>query len=158
MKIGEAVKHLQWRYGKFKNIKVSKKDIEAMNTMIDFVNDQTNENIHNNQVGYKLWLNEYLEKIKYYRATVFDNIPQKELCRFIDKPLEWHEERFTNTLNDMEVDRITDELEGEKIKDLEDQTVKDYLQRIMEGQKAFNVEEVGNNMRIMFSEALRKFS
>ncbi len=158
MTIGQAVKHLQWRYGNFQNIKVSAKDVQAINKMIEFVNSQTEENVHNNQVAYKLYLNEFREQLKHYGTTVFDNIPQKEISRFISKPLEWHEERFTNFLNDREVDRVTDELDNKKIKDLEDETVKAYIDRIVDGQKAFNPEEVGSNMRIMFSETLRNFS
>lgn len=158
MKIGEAVRHLQWRYGKFKTINVSRKDIQAINKMIEYVNTQTQESVNNNQIGYKLYLNEFLEQIKQYNATVLDPIPQKQLNTFFSKPLEWHEERFTTALNDMEVDRVTDGLGSETVKDLTPETVNDYIKRIKEGYEAFSVEEISQNMRLLFSETLRNFS
>lgn len=158
MKLTEAIKHIQWRFGNFQKLNISEKDIEAINSLIQFANDQISENIHNNQVAYKLYLNEFIEQMKRYKATVFDNIPQKELNRFIDKPLEWHEQRFTDFLNDSEVDMVTDGLGAEHIKDLSRETVDDYIRKIKEGYEAFSMEEVSSNMRMMFSETLRTFS
>ncbi len=92
--IKQAIEHFQW---KFKNSwKPTPKDLEAFNTIVDFVNSKHAQQIKQQQLFGKLQVTYYGELLKYYQSTVFDSIPQKELHKQLDKSWDEIFEDFIN--------------------------------------------------------------
>lgn len=98
MTITKAVERIQWR---MKNgWKPNANDIEAINGIIDFVNQKHQRQINDYQLFAKLYIFVYSEFLSNYKTTVFDNVAQVELHRLLEKPIEHHIEDFRKTLND----------------------------------------------------------
>ena len=92
MTIKKALDRISWRLSN--GWKANEKDIEALNTIAKFVNQKHDEDFNNNTLFAKLYVYIYGEFLKYYEATVFDNIPQKELHKELDKPFSQIVEEF----------------------------------------------------------------
>jgi len=96
--IKKAINRITWRIGG-NGWKANQNDADAINFIIDFVNVKHKEQINNHQLFAKLYIYVYGQFLSLYDATVFDDIPQKELHRILDKPLEQIIEDFTRQLN-----------------------------------------------------------
>lgn len=100
MTINKAIEHFRW---KFENIwKASDKDKEAFDTIAKFINDKHKNDLNNYQLFAKLYITYYGELLKYYKADVFDDIPQKELHKVLDKPLQRIIEDFVKKATDIQ--------------------------------------------------------
>ena len=100
MNIKRAIDHFRW---KFQNIwKPTENDVEAINEIMKFVNEKHSKQLENNELFCKLYIKYYGELLKYYRASVFDKEPQKELHKLLDTPLENIIQEFTDTVNEIE--------------------------------------------------------
>lgn len=101
MTIKKAIEHFQF---KLSNVwKPTQPDIEAYNSIIEFVEEKHNNQINNNQLFAKLYISYYAEIIKYYQASVFDKEPQKALHKILDTPIEQLINDFVKKVNDIEV-------------------------------------------------------
>lgn len=95
--INKAINRLQWR---LKNgWKANQNDVDAINFIIDFANIQQTENFESNELFAKLYIFAYKDYLKKFKGTVFDEVPKKELHKFIDKSLETHIIEFKDFLN-----------------------------------------------------------
>lgn len=113
MIITKAVDRFVWRFSKdtsYNKWKVNESDLEALNTIIDFVKNKHKQQLQANQLFAKLYVMVYAQFLQRYNATVFDDIPQVELHKLLDKPLSVFIQRFTDRLNDSELYSLLDEL------------------------------------------------
>ena len=124
MTIRNAIDHFTY---KFKNVwKPTSPDIDALNTIIKFVQDKHKRQINDYQLFAKLYVMVYAQYLERYKTTIFDDIPRKELHKLLDTPLEAFIQRFTDRLNESEryslFDdlKITDEHPATKSQELKD--------------------------------------
>lgn len=106
MTISSAVDKFIWR---FKNDKrhnrwnITESDVEALNTIIDFVQQTHKQQLQSNILFAKLYIMVYAQYLQKYNATVFDEIPQKEFHKLLSKPLEVFIRRFMDRMNESEM-------------------------------------------------------
>ena len=113
MTITKAIERISWR---FKNhIKSNKTDQEALNAVVSFVNTKHKKQLQDNEMFAKVYIFMYAYFIKHYNTDIFDSIPQKELHRYLNQPLESIIERFKDRLNEQEMESMFRE-KGIKIK------------------------------------------
>lgn len=108
MNIKKAVDHFVFKLTKV--WKATDKDAEAINEIMKFVQDKSNQQFQDYHLFAKLYVMVYAQFLDKYNATVFDDIPIKELTRYLDIPLEKIIERFTDKLNESELYGLFDEL------------------------------------------------
>lgn len=90
--IKKAINHFAWR---FKNgINPTNNDVKALNNIIDFVNEKHKKQTNDNSLFAKLYVIFYGELLRYYDSTIFSDIPQKELHKLLEKPLDYHVNNF----------------------------------------------------------------
>lgn len=98
--IKKAFDRIKWR---LKNgWQANHNDLEAINVIGKFINDKHKDQFNNHQLFAKLYITYYGELLKYYRTDVFDDIPQKELHKVLDRPLERIIEDFVKKATDIE--------------------------------------------------------
>lgn len=97
MTITKAVQRFVWRFKNGWN--ANENDVEALNTIIDFTNNKHNAQLQNNELAFKLYVTAFSWFIDYYKTDVFDPIPQKELHKLLNKPVQPFVKRFTDKLN-----------------------------------------------------------
>lgn len=102
--IKKAVEHFEFKLDpKNKIWKATKKDVESYNTIMDFVESKHKQQINDHHLFAKLYIMVYAQYLDKYKATVFDDIPQKEMHKLISKPLSYFIELFTRRLNESEL-------------------------------------------------------
>ena len=135
MKLNKAIERLSWRFGECDNIKPNQTDLNALNEVIEYIADSKKELLSQNLLFAKLYIAVYKRTMEHYDSDVLDPIPQKELHRFLSKPIEWHYENFTEFLNQ-----------------------KEWLSENNLVHSPWEVEDVTNNINLQMSECLRKYS
>ena len=131
--IKKAISHFTW---KFKNVwKPTKEDVEAYNTIVDFVEKKHKEQFNDYQLFAKLYVTFYGELLKFYNCSVFDNQPEKVINKILDTPIETLIEKFVEKANTQETS-LAIEKAGIEIKDIRLKSVEQIEQ---EGKK-FNFE------------------
>lgn len=158
MILKKAVKRLQWRFANFKTFNVNNTDKEALNSWTEWTNSSQENRWENNQVAAKLYINELMEQQKRYGCSVFDNIPQKQINQFLEKPLGWHIERFTDYLNMKEMEAVKQKIESTGLENLTPEEAENYYKELKGAANTFSMEEVEVNLLQIVTEALRKFS
>ena len=104
MSINKAIQHFEFR---LKNHwKPTVKDIESYNCMVEFVEDKNKQQINDNQLFAKLYIKYYSELIKYYRSSLFDKEPQKDINRLLDTPIEDIINEFRETIRTIEQSKM----------------------------------------------------
>jgi hypothetical protein len=106
MTITRAIEHLKWKYGNKWN--PTQTDADALNTIIKFTEDKHKKQLHDYHLFAKLYVMVYAQFLDKYKATVFDDIPKKELTKYLNTPLENIIQRFTDKLNESELYTIFD--------------------------------------------------
>ena len=168
MNIQKALEHFKFKFSK--SWKPTETDLKAFNTIIRFVKVQESELLDKNQLFGKLYIFFLDQQIKKYGTTVFNKIPQKQLSSILDKPLESFYVSFKNSFDDNIVNRIYNEkgieidrhpatlTESEKdderikIDKMTDADVKKILHN------DYPIEEIEDNLNLMITESLRRFS
>jgi len=107
--IKKAINKITWRIGG-NGWKATQNDVDAINFIIDFVNVKHKEQINNHQLFAKLYIYVYGQFLKHYNATVFDKIPEQELHKLLERPIDQFIEDFKNQLNSSELYSLQDEL------------------------------------------------
>ena len=116
MTITKAIQHFIY---KFQNHwKATERDQQALNTLIDFVNNKHSSQFTNHELFAKAYIFAYAIMLDKYKTTVFDPIPQKELNRYLKQPIERCIERFKDKLNETELYERIDKIKlGNKLAD-----------------------------------------
>lgn len=99
MKLKEALNRIVWRVKSIKN--ANNTDIEALKTLIEFI--ENTDKINDYSLFAKIYVTFYGELLQYYKTSVFDPSPQKDLHRLLDQSWERTVEKFVKKANDMEV-------------------------------------------------------
>ena len=97
MTIKKAIEHFEWKFTN--KWKPTQADLNAYNTILNFVKDKHEQQYNNNQLFAKLYITFYGELIKYYNATVFDKEPQKALHQILDTSIETLIQKFLDKAN-----------------------------------------------------------
>ena len=143
MTITKALDRIFWR---FQSIKGNETDQEALNTLAEFVNDKHNKQLQDNEMFAKAYVFMYAYFIKHYNTDIFDDIPQKELHRYLDQPMERIIERFKERLNEQELEHQVDEVTHPRIKRMD----VDYTD-------VWDYETVKEQMELQINLALNEF-
>ena len=134
----KAIEHFKWKLqNKWKPTKV---DIEAFNAVKNYVVEKEKQQLIDNQLFGKLYIYLYGEFVTYYKASVMDDIPQKELHKLLDKPLKMVVESVRDRINLYEMD-----YHMKKNKNLKEYSELDY-------------DELADNLRIMVNGALNEYN
>lgn len=145
MTIGRAVNRLVWRFEQGKPFQPNLEDGEALNTIVEFVGEAKGEHLHTNRLFAKCYISLYKIMLEHYGATIFDKTPQQQLHKFLDTPLEEHFRRFTDYLNTCELYKAIEKPDPK-------------LEDVCKAQGYFDQEEVAENLTVMITECLRKYS
>lgn len=137
MKIEKSVQRIGWRLGQKKPFTPNQNDIEAYNEIVEYVVNTQKDQLMKNQLFGKLYIYVYGQFLRYYKATVFDEIPQKELHKLLDKPLRNIIEDFKDLLNN---DELYSSIEEGREKDL------------------WSYTDVSNNLKIQINAAINTFT
>jgi len=104
----KAVQHFHF---KLSNVwEASESDIKAFETIKNYVVANQKKTINENQLFAKLYVYLYGQFLNYYKASVFDNIPQKELNQVLETPLEQIMENFRKQLNESELNHAQNKI------------------------------------------------
>ena len=93
----KALEHFKFKFSK--TWKPTKTDIEALNCLIDYVDKTNKQRFRDNDLFAKLYIMVFAQFIDKYKTDIYDDIPQKELHKLINTPIEAFLVRFTERLN-----------------------------------------------------------
>jgi len=106
--------NVNWLYKRFKDakeskyrsFKVSNNDFKAFLEVVEYIDILRDEKVAKNTLFAKLYIYHLNQIIDIYNTDVFEEIPQKELSKILDIPLEayfkrFHEKLQTNWINSM---------------------------------------------------------
>lgn len=142
MTLNQAVSRLSWRFSRKGSQTFTEADIQALNRILEYINTTQEKILSENLLFAKLYMAVYKRTIEHYNTSVMDPIPQKELHKFLDRPIEWHYQNFTDYLN-------IGVLEASAEMGL---TVEEATTR------KFNVKEVTENLNTQMSLCLTSYS
>jgi hypothetical protein len=142
----KALDRLAWRFTSKKSFTPNENDIDSLNTIIGWMNRQQSESVKNNQLFAKLYIYFLNQTIRYFEANIFDDIPQKELSKLLDLPLDNYYNAFHKELQNNNINRV---VENKNIN-------KDDL--LKEMQEKYTLEECTIKLDTMINEALNRFS
>lgn len=104
MTIKKAIEHFEWKLDpKNKQWKATPNDIEAYNKIVEFTEEKLNQQFNDNQLFAKIFVSFYGELLKYYEATMFDDIPEKSINKILDTPFETLVDKFIEKHYDVEL-------------------------------------------------------
>lgn len=87
--IKDAVNHFLFKLNPKNNIwNATERDKQAIDKIIEFVEQKHKQQIHTHQLFAKLYITFYGELLKYYECTVFESTPQKAIHKILDTPTE----------------------------------------------------------------------
>jgi len=154
--IDENIKRLSFTFSK--GNKPNQEDIKAFNGVVEWINTYKTNVLNNNQLFAKLYILMLKDFIDKFETDIFDPLPQKELSRILDYPLESFYKSFTNSLNDNHRFRLLKD-KGETFGQTPSEFKSTATDVSLEDFKdAWNIEEVRDNLDIMIVEALKRFS
>jgi hypothetical protein len=117
MNLKTAASRFQFRFskneqGEFRNFKPNKDDIEAINCILTWINNQKKDVIAKNNLFAKLLVYQYTQNIRHYGTTVLSdlNFAQRDLCKILDYPLEGLYKAFYNDLHNNQLNQLNKNL------------------------------------------------
>ena len=118
MNLKTAASRFQFRFskdnkGEFRNFKPNKDDVEAINCILTWINNQKKDVIAKNNLFAKLLVYQYTQNIRYYGTTVLSdlNFAQRDLCKILDYPLEGLYKAFYNDLHNNQLNQLNKNLD-----------------------------------------------
>ena len=118
MNLKKAASRFQFRFskneqGEFRNFKPNKDDIEAINCILTWINNQKKDVIAKNNLFAKLLVYQYTQNIRHYGTTVLSdlNFAQRDLCKILDYPLEGLYKAFYNDLHNNQLNQLNKNLD-----------------------------------------------
>lgn len=135
MTLNKAINRLSWRFSKCDNINPVQEDIDSFNTILEYIEESKKEVLSQNLLFAKLYMAVLKRSMQHYDADILNNTPQKELHKFLEKPIEWHYQNFTDYLNQESCI-----------------SSKDCVNL------AWTLEDVRNNLNIQMTQCLIKYS
>jgi hypothetical protein len=133
----KALRHFQFKLTT--SWKPTAFDLEAYNSLVEFVNEKQKQQLIDNQLFGKLYIYLLDEFTKYYNCSIIDEIPQKELNKILKKPIR-------SIVNDL--------VENNNINDIEYYIEKNNS---LEGFKPIPYDEVAENLKIMINSCINAY-
>lgn len=160
MTIKKALEHFKW---KFQNKwKPTEADLKALDCIIDFVNDKHQQQFNDNQLFAKLYITFYGELLIYFQSSVFDKIPQREINRICDEPIELTIKKFIQKATDAEGMSIMREkgipFKHPRAMTKEEKKKWDEIDIIKFGLPVMTYEEAESNLTSMINLALNAYN
>ncbi len=132
-----ALDHFKW---KFQNKwKPTEQDIEAYNTLAEYVVENSKQQIIDNELFAKMYIYMMGFMLVRYDATFFDEIPQKELHKLLNKSTK---QILSDVLDIHNINDFEQVVKKNKIKNHEPMTYK----------------EASENLKIMVNGAINEYS
>ena len=100
MNINKAIEHFKWSLQN--KWKPTETDVEAINSIIKFTKEKHEKQYNDNQLFGKLYIYVLGEYINFYKSSVQSDLPQKELHKLLDRPINQIISEFTTKANDAE--------------------------------------------------------
>ena len=161
----KAIQHFHYKLSNVWN--ATEKDIQAFESIRDFVVDKNKTQFSKYKPFAKLYVYVYAQYLKHYNATVFDEIPQKEFHKLLDRPFEAFVKAFVRQLNESELYELLESKEvifkhpatiskeqREKEKEILNNLTKKEIDTILN--PMWTYEDVEPNLVIMINSALNE--
>lgn len=140
MTLQKAIDKLKWRLSTVKSFTPNQNDVDALNCIIDYINNQAKGNVNNNLLFAKLYIYTYNQFLKHYKSSIFDEITQKELHKLLNTDIELFYKAFKTQLEDNSIYDLIEKNES------------------TENAEKFELDYVKENLNMMINLALNKFS
>ena len=130
--LNKAVSRFQFRFsknsnGEFNNFKPNKDDVDSINCILNWINNQKKAVAENNPLFAKLLVYQYIQNIRHYETTVLSdlNFAQRDLCKVLDYPLELLFKSFHNDIHLNQLNKLNKNNEINKNIDIKIQEIHD---------------------------------
>ena len=133
MIIEKSIERLLWRFNGKTAFTPNKNDIVAINDVIGFVNQKQNSNIVDNELFARMYIHMLNFMLIRYDATLFDNIPQKELHRILDRPTKQVLENLLETHNNTELGSAIENNKHDSYKPMTYEQISDIIKSMVNG-------------------------
>ena len=97
----KAFNRLYWRFGNQKEFKPNQNDLDAVNTIADFVNTAIKDEVDNNKPYVKVYIHLLKVYLNHYKDI---QVAQRKVHQILDMPLEYQYKEFANDFNLVEFD------------------------------------------------------
>lgn len=144
---------VNWIYKRFKyakeskysSFKVTENDIKTFLDIVKYIDIQREEKVAKNTLFAKLYIYHLNQLIDIYDTDVLETIPQKELSKLLDTPLDYYFISFHNKLQNKWHDKMCEKIiQGKDIR-------KEYVK------EKYTLEYVEQKLIEMINEALIRF-
>jgi hypothetical protein len=142
--IEKAVQRFGWNINQGR-LKANENDIEAYNTIVDYVKEKQSSQIINQELFAKLYIHVYGQFLIHYNSDVFNQEPKKELNKILFRSLDDCISEFYTLINQIKVDR--DVLNAKEVQDIQKIKITPY-----------NEDYVSNNIIEQVNEVILKHS
>jgi hypothetical protein len=107
MDINKAVQRLGWRFDQASkrpdhSFAINQNDLDALKSIDAFVVKNQKEQLQNQELFAKLYINNLTELLEHYNTTIFDPIPRRRIHGILRQSLQELTEKLKDTLNDSE--------------------------------------------------------
>ena len=133
------------RESKYSSFKVNESDFKTFLDVVKYIDIQREEKVAKNTLFAKMYIYHLNQLIDTYDTDVLENIPQKELSKLLDTPLDNFFQSFHNKLQNKWHDKMCQKIiEGKDIR-------KEYVK------EKYTLEYVEEKLTEMINEALIRF-
>lgn len=112
----ESLQRIQWRFSeamkKQKGFIPNKNDVDALNEVIEYFVKSNEQRFNSNELFAKLYMWHRIELMKRYKEDIFGEVVPKLMFNYLEKPISYYIDRFTELLNEFEYVKM---LENEKV-------------------------------------------
>ena len=145
MTFDKSVQRLSWQFSRGTSFKPNQNDVDALNTIFEWITSQKEINLLNQQLFAKLYIERLVREIRENKSTVFNVDIQKEVSRVLSMPIELFYEAFHSDLHNNQVRKV-----------LKDKLKEDITFEDMENK--YTLEIVTDKLNHMITEAINKFN
>lgn len=137
--IKKSIQRLGWRLSSDNSFKPNEKDVDSLNTIINWVNRQQDKAIENNHLFAKLYIYFLHQNLNSYKCSVFEQIPHHDLNKKLDTDLKYFYDAFHKDLHTNQIEsciekgsdltKFKDEYSLEFVTDKLNETILEALNR-----------------------------
>ncbi len=170
LNIDKAIDRIKWRFGQGKAFKANFTDVQALNSIITWVNRQKTAELKEYPLFAKMYIMLYGLFLKHYNTDPFDPQPERELHRLLDRDMSiiihefWEELNFDslskrlNVLSSFDISKhpafTTDQERKEFLDNFEALPIEE---KKAFWQKEYNQETVTDILNNIVNEAINRF-
>ena len=137
--------------GKFKNFKTTEEDLNALKSLLGYINRAESGIINNNQIMAKLFIMHLTWEIRESKTTMFDRVLKSEISNQLSKPLALFYKTFHQDLCANQLNRLNDE-------DFKIYEFEDVIKNKQRFEETFTLEFVTGKLNEMMSNILHRRS